>query len=478
MSNRSTQTRLLFSGSPLVRLGVFIATVFSGTCVHGQQQPRAAVPSVPDFARDVAPILQKNCLDCHSSTTHKGHLVLDSYETLMSGGRHGPVIVSRNANESRLVQMLEGTLDPQMPLESDPLGTADIALIRSWINSGASGPASGDLSKAAPNSELPAIAPQVPVVSPVVSVKFSPDGSVLSVGGYQKVRLLDTHSGKVLAELAGQADEVRSMAFSPDGRKLAAAGGEPQREGEIKIWDLASFRLITTLKGHKDCVYSVAWSPDGKLIATGSYDKMVKLWDVASGKEARNLQDHIDAVFSVAFSPDGRRLASASQDRTVKIWDVTTGKRLYTLSDASDGLTSLAFSPAGDELAAAGYDKTIYIWQLGDEDGHLLHSLIADEDSILSLAWSHDGKTLVTASSDSSIRFRDINLDLKGVIERQPDWVGSLDVSPDGKWLAAGRYNGSLSIYDATNRKESRSMMVFDAVEPLGISTAKEAAER
>ena len=203
-----------------------------------------------------------------------------------------------------------------------------------------------------------------------------------------------------------------------------------------------------TLNGHKDCIYSVAWSPDGKLIASGSYDKMVKLWDASTGREARNLQDHIDAVFAVAFSPDGKRLASASQDRTVKIWDVATGKRLYTLSDASDGLTSMAYSPSGDKLAASGYDKTIYIWQLGDDDGHLVHSLIADEDSLLSMVWSHDGKTLVTASSDGSIRFRDANLDLKGVADRQADWVEALDASPDGKWLAAGRYNGSVSLYD------------------------------
>ena len=99
----------------------------------------------------------------------------------------------------------------------------------------------------------------------------------------------------------------------------------------------------------------------------------------------------------------------------------------------------------------------------------LIHSLIADEDSLLSLAWTRDGKTLVTASSDGSIRFRDSNLDLKGVIDGQPDWVGALDVSPDGRWLAAGRYNGSLSLYDTTSYKESRTTMVFDALKPVGI---------
>ena len=220
-------------------LDVLIAVVTVAVCADGQQRPRVTAVSAPDFARDVAPIFQKNCLGCHSSTTHKGRLVLDSYDSLMNGGRHGQVIVVRDASASRLVQMLEGTVDPQMPLESDPLREADIAVIRSWINAGATGPASGTSSAAIPSPSLPSISPQVPVVSPVESVKFSPDGSVLAVGGYQKVRLLDTHSGKVIAELTGHADAVRSIAFSPDGKKLAAAGGAIHSEkGEIKIWDL------------------------------------------------------------------------------------------------------------------------------------------------------------------------------------------------------------------------------------------------
>jgi WD40 repeat protein len=143
---------------------------------------------------------------------------------------------------------------------------------------------------------------------------------VLAVGGYGQLRLVDPASSNPLATLSGHADFVRSIAFSPDGMMVAAAGGPPQGEGEIKIWDVQSHQLLKTMRGHKDCVYSIAWSPDGKLIASGSYDKMVKLWDVTTGKELLNLQDHIDAVFAVAFSPDGKRLASASQDRTVKIW--------------------------------------------------------------------------------------------------------------------------------------------------------------
>ena len=149
----------------------------------------------------------------------------------------------------------------------------------------------------------------------------------------------------------------------------------------------------------------------------GSYDKTIKLWDAQTGQELKTLQDHIDAVFAVAFSPDGKLLASGSQDRTVKIWNVASGERLYTLSDALDGITGIAFSPSGELLAAAGYDKSIHVWKIGEKEGSLVQSLIADEDSILQIAWSPDGKTLITSSSDGSIRFRDaVTLDPLGVL--------------------------------------------------------------
>jgi WD40 repeat protein len=228
---------------------------------------------------------------------------------------------------------------------------------------------------------------------------------------------------------------------------------------------------VRTLAGHGDAIYSVAWSPDGKLIASGSYDRLAKLWDAATGKEIATLQDHIDAVFSVAFSPDGRRLATASQDRTVKIWEVATGKRLYTLSDALDGLTGAAFSPDGGEIAAAGYDKTIYVWRLGESEGQLRQSLIADEESILAMGWAADGKTLVTASADGSIRLRNAaTLELTGALEHQPDWVESLALSSDGKWLTAGRYDGSVSVYNLASKQEAMSKgRVFGA----GMAEAK-----
>ena len=469
------------SNKPLTLRATFRILVLSTACVlmatglASYYLVRAA--TAPSYSSDVAPILKRNCLSCHSATQHKSGFMIDSYSALMKGGKHGAVIVPHDAKASRIIQLLEGDEDPQMPLESDPLPEAQIAIVKAWINAGAGDSPAVDEAHAAAQklSQIPEIRPEVPVTSPVTTVKFSPSGNVIAAGGYREVRLIDPVTGNVLATLVGHADYVRSIAFSPDGKMLAAAGGSQARGGEIKIWDVQSHQLLRTFAGHQDSIYSVAWSPDGKLIASGSYDKTAKLWDAETGKELFALQDHIDAVFSVAFSPDGKRLATASQDRTVKIWNVGTGRRLYTLSDALDGLTGVAYSPDGSEIAAAGYDKTIYVWKLAEDEGHLRQSLIADQDSILAIAWAGDAQTLVTASSDGSIRLRNpATLDLTSVLDRQPDWVETLDLSPDGKWLAAGRYNGSLSLYNVATAKEVRAMnLVFGGPQVVAANEAR-----
>ncbi len=410
-----------------------------------------------------------------------GELVLETYEDLLKGGKHGPVMIPGKSEESRMVLMLEGKLQPRMPFASpEPLSARDIAAIKGWIDAGAKGPAAGSRVGAAPALDIPDIKPQVPVASPVGSLAYSPDGKLLAVGGYQEVRLVDAASGKSIATLGGHADLVRSLAFSPDGQWLAAAGGLPARSGEIKIWDVESRKLLRTLQGHKDCIYSVAVRPDGKLLASGSYDKLIKLWDPGTGKELRTLKDHIDAVFAVSFSPNGKWLASGAQDRTVKIWDAATGQRLYTLSDALEGITTIAFEPSGQQLAGAGYDKVIRVWELAEKSGSQVQSMIADEDTILQITYSRDGKVIISASADRTIRIRDATtLNAVKEFEKQPDWVDAISVSPDGTRLAAGRYDGTVSVYDLGTAQQVLGPLV--AFEPYRLEAqpaARQAASR
>src|SRR5262249_43691940 len=111
---------------------------------------------------------------------------------------------------------------------------------------------------------------------------------------------------------------IRGLAFSPDGRTLAANFDQ----NTIRLWDVAAGQVRLTLTGHTEKINRLAFSPDGRMLATASDDRTVRLWDVASGLERRKLEGHGGAVYSVAFSPDGKFLASGSADTTVLIWDV------------------------------------------------------------------------------------------------------------------------------------------------------------
>ena len=418
----------------------------------------------PSYAQNIAPIFQDKCVACHDHATRASGLNLESFETLMNGGRRGPAVVPGKSGESLLVKVLEGSVKPQMP-PGDKLSDAEIRAIRAWVDAGAPGPATApakeEPKKEGPKAEtsgkpgIPEIRPTVPVKAAVSSLAFRPDGAMIALGGYQEVELVNAADRRSGGKLNGHANQVRALAFSPDGRLLAAAGGHPGQFGEVKIWSVAERKEVGSIRSHRDNIFAVAFSPDGKTIATASYDRLVKLWDAATGQEARTLKDHTDAVFGLAFSPDGRRLASASADRTVKIWEVATGRRLYTLSDALDGLNAVAFHPSGKQLAAAGADRSIRIWELGETDGRQIHSLIAHEDAITHVAYSPDGKMLVSTGADKVIKLWDpATLTEVRIFERQPDWVFALAFSPDGKQLAVGRYDGSIAVYDpATGRR-------------------------
>ena len=278
---------------------------------------------------------------------------------------------------------------------------------------------------------------------PVWSIAWSPDGSKLATAsGDNTAKVWEASSGRELLTLRGHQDAVWSIAWSPDGSKLATASWDKT----AKVWLAISGQEVVTLSGHTDRVVSIAWSPDGNRLATTSWDQTAKLWDATSGRELLTLRGHQRRLRNVAWSPDGSKVATASEDKTAKVWEAATGRLLLTL-EHQGRVRSIAWSPDGSKLATAGEEITAKVWS---DSGQELLTLHGHQGSISAVTWSPDGSRLATASEDATgkvwetISGREL-LALRGHQGR----VSSIAWSADGNRLATASNDGTAKVWEA-----------------------------
>lgn len=401
-----------------------------------------------------------HCVDCHAAQEPEGKLVLESFESLMRGGETGPALKPGKSADSLLVRMLDGSYSKDgkkvimPPGKRKKLSREEIAIIKGWIDAGAKPPAAPV--KLVRELNLPKIPPTAAPRRSIQAIAFAPGPKFLAVARYGEVELISSETRAVVRTLKGHRGAVNALAFTADGKSLAAAAGEPAQFGEVRVWNTADGKLVRTIEGHGDALYSVAISPDGRTLATGSYDQKIKLWELATGKELHTLSAHNGAIFDLAFRPDGKILASASADRTVKLWSVPTGKRVETLSQPLKEQHALAWSADGKRLAAAGVDNRIRVWDISESAAETTNPLLlakfAHEGAILNLAWSPDGKTLLSTADDRTLKLWDAaQLTEKRAFETQPDVTHAIAFLADASRFAVGRQDGSVDFYEAAN---------------------------
>ncbi|HEY2911285.1 MAG TPA: WD40 repeat domain-containing protein, partial [Gemmataceae bacterium] len=220
----------------------------------------------------------------------------------------------------------------------------------------------------------------------VCDFAFQPRGSLAAIAtALGSVQIFDLDSNTLVRALPPQKGVWSlALAFSPDGRRLAVghgtvSAGNPTKTSPVVIYDVATGAVIQTIPGFLDGAWSVAWSPDGRRLATGSglYQHRpklgeIKIWDTQTWELVYDLKGHRDCVWSVAFSPDGRRLASAagSTPTTVSsdsgefiIWDLVSGQQLLLRTRPNRAIAGAAFSANGQWFATAESDG-VRLWNL------------------------------------------------------------------------------------------------------------------
>ncbi len=198
-------------------------------------------------------------------------------------------------------------------------------------------------------------------------------------------------------------DRVVSLAFSPDGSLLAAGGGEASRSGQLTIWNVADSTLVREFPdAHSDTVYGLEFSPDGKFLASAAADKFVKVFNVSGGEFVRAFEGHTHHVMDVSWKGDGTALASAGADNAIKVWNAETGEQARTIATYTRQVTSLQYVGLQDLFVSSSGDKRVFFHTASN--GQPAREFTGSTDYVYRAATTPDGTVVVSGGEDGSVR--------------------------------------------------------------------------
>ncbi|MGB0422283.1 MAG: WD40 repeat domain-containing protein, partial [Limisphaerales bacterium] len=369
----------------------------------------SAEPSQVSYYQEIRPIFQAKCHGCHQPAKAEGGYEMTRFEGLLGGGdTEDQAILPGNAQQSYLVELITPINGrAEMPKKEAPLSAVEVDLVRRWIDQGAL-----DDTPANAVQKIDADHPPVYTRPPLItSLDYSSDGAWLAVSGFHEVLLHRADGSGLHRRLIGLSQRIESVRFSPDGSKLAMAGGLPGRMGELQIWDVASGSLDLSIPVSYDTLYGVSWSPDGQLVAVGCTDNTLRAFRVAEGQQVLFQGSHNDWVIDTVFGQDGKHLVSVGRDQTAKLTEVATERFVDNITSITPGalrggIQAVARHPERDEILIGAADGTPQIYRMvrqtkrviGD-NANLIRRYAPMTGRVFGVAFSPDGKRITAASS-------------------------------------------------------------------------------
>jgi hypothetical protein len=405
-------------------------------------------------------------------------LSVESYADLLQGGEHGAAVLAGDAETSRLIRLLTGVAEPNMPPKGEPAPTtAEIAVLKAWITAGAKGPAGAEPDR------MQLLVPKIASRSdtrPIAAIDLSPDGQTLAVARYATVTLVPISAAANASEppaadartIGEYPGKVNAVHFDAAGRQLISASGVTGLGGVAAIWNLDDGSLISEFKGHRDVLYDAELSPDGKVLATCSYDHEIILWNAATGERLRTLSGHNGAVYDVAFSPDSGFVASASADDTCKVWRVSDGERMDTLGQPLKEQYAITFSPNGRFIVAGGADNRIRVWRFVSKTrpqiNPLVYARFAHEGAVLQLRYTADGQRLVSVADDRVAKVWETNTFSELSLQELPELAAALAVGSRDEYYL-GAMTGTLARHSMPGLKPATAAAEGAATTPTAM---------
>lgn len=286
-----------------------------------------------------------------------------------------------------------------------------------------------------------------PPAPPMVALAITPDGSQVVTASQEGVQVRSLPDLAVKRSLATRLVQVNDLAFSPDGKLLAVAGGSPAERGAVEIWTWPEATLNTTLAAGGDLAYRVAWNADGSRLAIAGGDRKVRIAAIASS-ESKAYECHSGAVLATAWLPADNLVLSAGVDQSIRVLEPDTGKIRRSFDNHTAAVRDLAIRPgehAGPVMVAScGTDKTVRFWQ--PTIGRLVRFARLPSPPT-ALAWTPSGSLALAACEDGKLRSVDPDtIEVKDLAGALSGVAYSTAALPDGSGAVLAGASGQLQI--------------------------------
>ena len=285
---------------------------------------------------------------------------------------------------------------------------------------------------------------------------FSPDGRTIVTGGLDRlIRIWDAVTGEELRVLKGHSDSVEDLQFVRNGKELLSAS----RDGSIRVWDPTNGRLTRSFGGWHGPVCSIDISPNSDSLVSANHDMTISVWDWQTGKELTTIErNEFDfAVRCVRLSPNGEQVASFAQ-RGMKIWisDIKRGNCVFTLRcdyGSYVSVPALDFSPDGRMLAVGLGDSVrtglVEVWNLKNRKPLFRKHL--ERAPVVPVRFSPDGQWLAYGGEAGELRLRNMETNKELVLHGHSFAIASIAFSADGRRIVTGSRDTTALVWDISS---------------------------